>query len=125
MLALRHEGHQVRLPLLGEHPVQLHSGMPQPMILEQLSRASFREADAFTRVLMMESRRMSRVGCLVIVVSGLNGELVEAIRRLKRMGPVVRVYLITADPDEPKQRRHVGRLQRCGAEVSYVEPERL
>ena len=116
------DGHQLRLPLMGAHPTQLASGMGMPLILENLARADFTETDRFERVLTMESRNMSRVGCLVIIVSRMNGQLTETIRQMRRMGPVVRLYLVTSAPENERLMRYVVRLQTAGVEVSYVTP---
>ena len=65
---------------------------------------------------------MSRVGSVVIVTSHLNGAVVQAITSLARMGPDVRVYLITGDPRSERNLRYVSRLQQAAIHVNYVRP---
>ena len=50
--------HQIRLPLLGTHPVDVDKRMGLPIALDYLSRVDFSETDRFERVLAMESRRL-------------------------------------------------------------------
>lgn len=117
-----HEGHTIRMPLLGEHPVQLHSSMGLPLLLEDLARADFSQTDRFEQVLMMEGRRMGQVGSLVIITSRLSGAVVQAITSLSRMCPALRVYLITDDPKSERNLRYVSRLHHAAIQVSYVTP---
>ena len=112
----------MRLPILGEHPVQLTSGMGLPLLLENLARVKLDQVDRFERVLMMEGRRMSRVGCCVVITTHLNGPVVEAVTSVSRMGPDVRVYLISEDPQSERNLRYVSRLQHAAIQVSYVMP---
>lgn len=114
--------HAVRLPLLGAHPVELEKGMGMPLILEHLARVDFSETDRFERVLLLETRRMRRVGATVIISARLNGNMVDVMRRMRRMGPVIRLYLITSAPDEAQLLPMVSRLQQGGVEVCYVDP---
>ena len=113
VMAHPHEEHTVRLPLMGSHPTQLMAAMGMPLVMENLARLDFSETDKFERVLMMEARRLTRVGSVVIIVSGLNGSLVETISRIRRTGPVVRVYLITENPEDERVLKYISRLQRA------------
>lgn len=65
---------------------------------------------------------MSRVGCCVIITTHLSGSVVEAITSISRMGPDVRVYLISDDPQSERNLRYVSRLQHASIQVSYVTP---
>lgn len=115
--------HGVRLPLLGEHPVQLEKNMGMPLILENLARADFSVMERFEQVVAMESRHLSRIGAVVVITARLSGDLVEAISRMRRMGPVVRMYLITAQPDDEALLPFISRLQHATVEVCYVTPQ--
>jgi len=123
LLSMPLDGHIMRLPLMGTHPVHLFSSMGLPLVMENLARCDFSETDKFERVLMMEGRRMSRVGCCVVITARLNGAVVQAITQIRRMGPAVRVYLITDDPESERNLRYVSRLQSSMCEVAYVRPE--
>ena len=53
----------------------------------------------------------------------LTSVLVDLIGRMKRLGPNVRLYLVTFAPDDPRHQQQVGRLQQAGVEVNYVAPQ--
>lgn len=114
--------HAVRLPLLGEHPVELEKSMGLPMILENLARVDFSETDKFERVLLLETRRMRKVGATVIISARLSGNMVDVMIRMRRMGPVVRLYLVTFTPDDPLVLPLISKLQQAEIEVCYVTP---
>ncbi|MBQ8654438.1 MAG: DUF58 domain-containing protein [Clostridia bacterium] len=114
--------HAVRLPLMGEHPVELDKNMGTPLILENLARVDFSETDQFERVLLLETRRMRRVGATVIISARLSSRIVDVMIRMKRMGPNVRLYLVTFTPDDPLVLGMVSKLQQAEIEVSYVTP---
>ena len=114
--------HAVRLPLLGEHPVELDKAMGMPMILENLARVDFSETDRFERVLLLETRRMRKVGSTVVISARLNSHMVDVMIRMRRMGPVVRLYLVTFTPDDPQVLRLISKLQQGEVEVCYVTP---
>ena len=49
--------------------------------------------------------------------------MVDLIIRMKRMGPNVRLYLVTFDPEEASVLPLVARLQQAYIEVNYVTPQ--
>lgn len=112
----------VRLPLLGSHPVECDKSMGMTMVMENLARLDFSETDKFERVLQLETRRMRKVGATVVITARLNGAMVDVMTRMRRMGPTLRLYLITFTPDDPRAVMMVGKLQSAGIEVSYVTP---
>lgn len=114
--------HAVRLPLMGNHPIELDKNMGEPLILENLARVDFSETDKFERVLLLETRRMRRVGATVIISARLSSHIVDVMIRMKRMGPNVRLYLVTFTPDDPLVLGMVSKLQQAEIEVSYVTP---
>jgi len=59
----------------------------------------------------------------VIITTRLTSALVELIVRMKRMGPNVRLYLVTFDPEEEGMIPLVARLQHAAVEVNYVTPQ--
>ena len=114
--------HAVRLPLLGKHPMELEKGMGMPLILENLARVDFSETDRFERVLLMETRRMRKVGATVVIAARLSSHMVDVMIRMHRMGPEVRLYLVTFTPDDPVVLRLISKLQQGEVEVCYVTP---
>jgi uncharacterized protein (DUF58 family) len=115
--------HQIRLPLLGAHPVDVDKRMGLPIALDYLSRVDFSETDRFERVLAMESRRLRKVGCVVIVAARLNILMVDIMVRMHRAGPNIRLYLVTFAPEDENVLPLIARLKQSGIEVSYVVPE--
>ena len=114
--------HEARLPLQGEHPIELYKGMGLPIILENLARADFSEADRFERVLLLETRRMRRVGATVVISARLNSRMVDVMTRMRKMGPYVRFYFVTFTPDAETVLPLISKLQQGLVEVCYVTP---
>ena len=115
--------HQVRLPLLGHHPVDVDKSMGLPIAMDYLARVDFSETDRFERVLIMESRRLRKVGCVAVVSARLNIPMVDIMIRMQRSGPNIRFYLITFAPEDENVLPLISRLKQAGIEVSYVAPE--
>ena len=90
---------------------------------DYLTKLDFTAAERFEQVLMMESRRLGKVGCVAVVTARLNGAMVEMMIRIHRMGPNLRVYLVTFVPDDPGIAQLAGKLEHAGIEVEYVAPE--
>ncbi len=122
MLSQLQSDHAIRLPLMGRHPIELEKTMGAPLILENLARMDFSETDRFERVLLLETRRMRRVGATVIISARLSGSIVDVMIRMRRMGPNVRLYLVTFTPDDPLVLGMVSKLQQAEVEVCYVTP---
>ena len=122
MVSQMSSDHAIRLPLLGKHPIELDKRMGTPLILENLARVDFSETDKFERVLLLETRRLRRVGSTVIISARLSSHIVDVMIRMKRMGPDVRLYLVTFTPDDPLVLGMVSKLQQAEIEVSYVTP---
>jgi len=117
--------HPAKLPIHGTHPIELDRGMGMPVILETLSRVDFSAPDKFDRMLMLEMRRMRKVGCTVVISARLNSRMVDVMVAMRRMGPYLRLYLITFDPDDPAKLPLISKLQSAGIEVCYVTPVQL
>ena len=114
--------HPAKLPIHGDHPIELDRGMGMPVILEALSRVDFSAPDKFDRMLMLEMRRMRKVGCTVVISARLNSRMVDVMTAMRRMGPYLRLYLITFDPDDQGKLPLISKLQSAGIEVCYVTP---
>lgn len=113
----------VRMPLTGNHPVDLDDRMGLPIAFDYLTRLDFSAADRFEQALMMESRRLSKVGCVAVITARLNGSMTEMMIRMHRMGPNLRLYLVTFVPDDTGFIPFVGRLEHAGIEVEFITPD--
>ncbi len=115
--------HTVRMPLTGEHPVETDDSMGIAAVFDILAGLSFSATERFDRVLMMESRRLGKTGCIAVITAGLNGSIVDMMIRMHRMGPNMRLYLVTFTPDEPAIMPLIRKLRHSGIDVAYVEPD--
>lgn len=115
--------HTVRMPLNGAHPVETDDSMGIPIVFDLLARLDFSAGDRFERVLAMESRRLGKVGCVAVITPRLNGAMVELMVRMHRMGPNIRLYLITFTPEDPGWMPLITRLRQSGVDVAYVTPD--
>ncbi|MDD3411265.1 MAG: DUF58 domain-containing protein [Eubacteriales bacterium] len=113
----------IRMPLVGDRPMEYHGTMGLPLLLEELARCTFNETEQFERVVLMQLGELRKTGAVVIITTRLTSSLVDLITRMKRMGPNVRLYLVTFRPDDPENLAPVGRLQQCSVEVNYVTPQ--
>ena len=114
--------HPARMPLLGRHPIELDKGMGMPAILESLAHVDFSADEPFERVLQLELRRMRKVGCTIVITARLGSRMVDVMSSMRRMGPYVRLYLVTFTPEDPPLLPMISRLQNAGVEVCYVTP---
>ena len=115
--------HQFRLPLPGNHPVDVDRSMGMPIALDYLARVDFSQTDRFERVLSMECGRLRKVGCVVIVSARLNIPMVDIMTRMHRSGPNIRMYLVTFAPEDENVLPLIAKLRHAGVDVSYVTPE--
>ncbi|MEG0493144.1 MAG: DUF58 domain-containing protein [Clostridia bacterium] len=113
----------VRMPLVGDRPMEYSSRMGLPVLLDELSRCTFNETERFERVVMMQMGELRKTGAVVIVTTRLSSALADLIVRMKRMGPNVRLYLVTFAAEDPTVMPLVGKLQQSGVEVDYVTPQ--
>ena len=113
----------VRMPLVGDRPMEYSSNMGLPVLLEELARCTFNETERFERVLMMQMAELRKLGAVVVITTRLTSEVADLLIRMKRMGPNVRLYYVTFRTDRPERLALVGRLQQAGVEVNYVTPQ--
>ena len=114
--------HPARLPLLGKHPIEVDKGMGMPAIREALAHVDFSADEPFERVLHLEMRRLRKVGSTIVITARLNSRMVDAMASMRRMGPYVRLYLVTFTPEDEQLAPMISRLQNAGVEVCYVTP---
>ena len=119
------DGHSVRMPLLGAHPWTFESSVGLSPLEENLARLDFSETDRFERVLMLEARRLRKVGATAVVAARLNSAMVDMMIRMLRMGPFVRFYLITFTPDDPRIGPLVSKLRQGNVEVRLITPREM
>lgn len=113
--------HPARLPLPGAHPVELDKDMGLKMLLENLACADFSNPEPFAKVLLLEMRRMRKVGCTVVITAHLDSQMVDVMLSMRRMGPNVRLYLVTQTPEDARLMPMILKLQEVGVEVGYVK----
>lgn len=113
----------VRMPLVGDRPMEYNSRMGLALLLEELARCTFNETERFERVMMMQLGELRKTGAVVVITTRLGSEMVELMVRMKRMGPNVRLYLVNYDPQGPDMAPLVARLQHAAIEVNYVTPQ--
>ena len=120
MLSLLHEYHykNVKKEDIPAYTRQMGIGL----IAENLARMEWTAGSSFEEVLLIESGRLRRFGATVIITSVLSGELVEIMCQMRRIGPALRLYLITVNPSDPDLMPFVSRLQQASCEVCYVSP---
>lgn len=120
---LQKTDHMFRMPLNGIHPIEIDANTGLDSTFENLSRIDFSSSEKFERTLQIESGRLRKVGCVVIITARLNSNLVDLMIRIKRVGPIVRLYLITFAPNDPYVLPLIAKLKQAAVEVSYVTPE--
>ncbi len=124
MNAQMQDKNEVRLPLQGDHPEELNLRMGMPLVLERLARVELNAAVPFAQQLLDASQRIRRYGAAVVITTRLDGQTTDLMVNLRRMGPTLRLYLVTHTPDRADWRRLISRLQEAGAEVIAVAPPR-
>ena len=113
----------VRMPLVGDRPMEYSSHMGLPVLLDELARCTFNETEKFERVIMMQMAELRKTGAVVVITTRLTSALADLIVRMKRLGPNVRLYLVTYRTDDPDASPLVLKLQQGGVEVDYVTPQ--
>ena len=83
----------------------------------------FTATDRFERVLSMESRRLRKVGCVVVISARLTIPMVDLMIRIHRAGPNLRFYPVTFTPGDAALTPLLSRLRQSGIEVTPVTPE--
>ena len=113
---------EVLLPLGGRHPIELSLRMGMPVILRRLAETDFSDSQDFTRALQDALRRVRQIGAAVVITPNLDAERCELMLSLKRMGPTLRVYLVTEDPSRADWQDWIAHLTEGGAEVAFISP---
>ncbi len=123
--AMAHEieaGHEPRMPVRSRESVECDKSMGLVRISRVLAEVDFLENLTLPRLLMLETRRIRQTGAVMVVTARLDGESVELLIRMRRMGPTIRLYLATEQPDSAGMLPAVVRLQSADVAVRYVTP---
>ena len=113
--------HGMRMPLYSNQ-IDVNKGMGMDIVLQYIAMAEFGNTDRFERVLLMEAGRLNQIGSVVVISARLNSAIVDAMIRIMRLGPVVRLYLITYAPDDANVLPLISKLKQSSIEVFYVSP---
>ncbi len=113
----------VHLPLVGDRPMDYVGSMGLPILLEELARCTFNETEKFERMILLQMNDLRKTGAVVVITTRLTSVLVDLIGRMKRMGPNVRLYLVSYEIKDPTVQDLVARLQQRSVEVNYVSPQ--
>ncbi|MDR1263826.1 MAG: DUF58 domain-containing protein [Oscillospiraceae bacterium] len=113
----------VRMPLTGMPPedLTLRKGDHITPVLRSIARMRFSGQMPFERVLALESTRLRQSGTTVCLTGALTNESADRIIRLRRLGPTVRVYLVSDNSDEA-QRVLIRRLRQNSVECMVMPP---
>ena len=114
---------KVKLPILGSSPFIYTSDMGFKVLLERLSTVSFDENTRFERFIFYEMANIRQAGAVVIITTRLTSALIEVVGQVAQKGPVVRLYLVTLNKDNPAYEPMVAKLQSRSVEVCYVEAD--
>lgn len=115
----------VRMPLVGDRPMEYSSRMGMQVLLEELARCTFNETERFERVVMMQLGELRKTGAVVIITSRMTNTLSDLLLRMKRMGPNVRLYLISYREEKLRALPRMNKLVLGGIEVNYITPKGL
>jgi len=113
----------VRLPLSGNHPVEL-SGQESdrlPYMLTALAQESFSHSSDFVRILMLSSRRMQRTGSAAVLSSRLFPSMADMLISLSKMGPHIRFVLVCCGEPGDTQKQLLRLLESSGIETELVQ----
>lgn len=122
MKTLLENGRMARMPLSGDHPVELSGQSIQALARVQraLAQESFRTHTDFARVLLLSGRRMRRTGSAAVVTSNLTPAVADAVLALMRMGPRIHLILVTASEMTAPQTQLMHLLAVSGIETEHT-----
>lgn len=114
---------KVKLPIMGSHPFIYTSAMEPDILLEQLSHVAFDETEIFERFLFYEMGNIKQAGAVLVITSRLSSNLVEVLTQIASRGPVVHVYLVSYNAQNPAYEPMIHKLENRKVKVSYCIPE--
>lgn len=114
---------KVKLPILGSDPFVFLSSMGTNVLLERLSAVAFDETERFERFLFYEMANIKQAGAVIAITTRLSSNLVEVLSQLVAKGPVVRIYLVSFNAENPAYQSMIAKLKSRQVEVRYIIPE--
>lgn len=108
-------------PIRVSAPVVYDKIMGLNLLLERFAAQPLTFEEPFEKIVRMEMRNLRRTGTVAVVTSRLNSGVVDAVGKIRRSGPFVRLYLISYD-GEGENALYVSRLQQQNVQVCYVTP---
>lgn len=115
---------KVKLPILGSSPFIYTSDMGLQVLLERLSNVGFDESTRFERFIFYEMANIRQAGAVVAITTRLTSTLVDVVAQVAQKGPVVRLYLVTLNKDNPAYAPMVAKLRSRSVEVCYIEADK-
>ena len=123
LLSCRAQNETLLFPLYATPPMLLSTDLSEQVLLNALARAKLDASASFPQMMALESRRLRTSGATLIVSSCLSGDMVEEMLHLRKLGPSLRLYLVTATPDNPDLTPFIVQLQDGLCEVCFVTPQ--
>ncbi len=114
---------KVKLPILGSDPFVFLSSMGANVLLERLSTVAFDETERFERFIFYEMANIKQAGSVVAITTRLSSNLVEVLSQVAMKGPIVRVYLVSFNAENPAYQSMIAKLESRQVEVRYIIPE--
>lgn len=114
--------HRLRLPLHDGQVGDIASLSAVPMTLERLARCEMTGRERLDSVIRGAFSRVRQTGAVVVITARLSERAVETLLQLRRLGPTLRLYLVTAGAENPRWPPMVRKLQAAGAEVIWIAP---
>ena len=114
----------VRIPFYERGAGEFRADTPSRALLlqETLASLSFSGTYDFEKALLMELQRLETCGAVIIVTTRMTPGIADAVNSIRRMGPSVRYYYVSHQPDEERLRPMITGMQRQLVEVCYVTP---
>lgn len=114
---------KVKLPILGSDPFVYTSSMGSNVLLDRLSVVSFDETERFERFIFYEMANIKQAGAVIAITTRLSSNLVEVLSQVAAKGPIVRMYLVSFNADNPAYQSMLAKLESRKVEVRYIIPE--
>lgn len=116
-------GFPVRMPLQSARPEEPAGRWISdlPGFTEALMRARFDSPYPYEQVLLLMTRRMQRMGGLVLVTSRLTSQAADVAMQMQRQGISVK-YIWIADSPREESREMLERMRMSGAQVVQIDP---
>ena len=122
MQAQADAANEIHLRLPGTVPGELTLRMGMDVIREQLSRLRFSDEAGFERQLLDASHQLRRIGATVVITSRLSSALVDLLGSMRKMGPTLRLCLVSDQADRPDWQPMLASMYQQEIEISMITP---